>query len=64
MTELLVNRRKFKGFTQEQMGKMLGISARTYQRKEAGAANISELLQICKILDLHFLLITSEQLNK
>jgi len=63
MIELIANRRKSKGLTQAQIGKMMGISARTYQRKEAGAASINEILQICKILDLHILLIPKEQIS-
>lgn len=56
--ESLKGLRKSRGFTQEQMASLVGISRRTYQRYEEDESSVDiEKLRktICKILNLLFI---------
>lgn len=59
-SKIIRNRRKELGFKQEYMAKILGLSIRTYQRKERGYMSVEELETICKVLNLSMVLIPNE----
>lgn len=58
--KILRNRRKELGYDQAYMAKIMGTSVRTYQRKERGFLSVSELEEICKVLNLSLVLIPNE----
>jgi transcriptional regulator with XRE-family HTH domain len=58
--EIIRERRKKMGYSQQYMSKIMGLSVRTYQRKERGYLTIFELELICKVLNLSMVLIPNE----
>lgn len=54
--------RKEQGLTQSQMAKSLGLSPRSYQRKEAGAFTLDEFVRACRVLGLRLAVLSNDNL--
>ncbi len=59
-SKIIRERRKSLGYDQRQMAKILGMSLRSYQRRESGRLSVAELEDICKVLSLSMVLIPNE----
>lgn len=61
--QLIKNRRKLKGYSQQDMANMLKTSRRTYFRMENENLTMRELEDICKILDLAIQIVPIENIK-
>lgn len=61
--QLIKNRRKVKGYSQQQMADMLKVSRRSYFRMENENLSVYELEYICKILDLAIQIVPIENIK-
>lgn len=62
--QIIVNKRKERGYTQTDMAEMLNTNRRTYQRWEEGNLTLDQLLRICNELKLSVLILPDELLKQ
>lgn len=59
-TSIIIDKRKAKKITQEQMAKKLGICRKTYCIIEKGNMSLSQFIDLCRMLDLKIFVIPQE----
>lgn len=64
MTRLIIETRQERKLSQKQVAKMLNVSRQKYNKMESGKCTLDEFVKICRLFDLHVMILPGKYVSQ